>query len=404
MRTKIGRRQQPTGKRKDNTYLSLSRSRFAYWSVALLFLISLPYTLSPTPLNASSPGTVAGQFLKTDISPRALGMGGSFVAVADGIYNVTYNPAGMGQLYLPEVSAMHLSGFSDTKTQFVAIGAPLPFLGLSGIGKPGIAFSALFESDGDFVFRSIDPNNGSIYTKKMEAEKNTVLSLSYGEKVFDEDVNIEGYNAAITQYMGLSVKYLKSRLLDTYSAASFLFDAGYLITETNIGLSLGASISNMGGKLKYVSKEESLPTILRLGASYFKPTLKDQTLLFSLEGDIYTNEKLKALKFGLEYHFQKVFNLRMGYKAMTENNGLTMGVGFFHEGIELDFGMSVSNDVFNTSQISLTYKFRNFKGYKPAKKREYYAPQKKRKPKKPRKKRVDPRKKKSKDSDFFWIY
>ncbi len=398
MRTNRDKRQEARSQRKENDYLSLYSRPFVSGMFTLLYLL-----FSVLPISAGGPGTVATQFLKTDINPRALGMGGSFVGVADGIYTVTYNPAGLGQLYLPEVSAMHLSGFSDNKTQFITMGAPLPFRGLSGIGKPGMAFSALFESDGSFTYRSIDPINGSIHTKKMEAEKNMVLALSYGEKVFDEDINIEGYDASITQYMGLSVKYLNSRLLDTYSASSFLFDVGYLISETKIGLSLGASISNMGGKLKYIEKEESLPTILRFGASYFKPTIKDQTLLFSLEGDIYTNEKLKALKFGLEYHFQKVFNLRMGYKAMADNNGMTMGLGFFHEGIELDFGMSVSNEVFNTSQISLTYKFRSFRGYKPSKKREYYTPPQKVK-KKPRKKRVDPRKKKSKDSDFFWIY
>ena len=377
---------------------------FLRYCIVTLLFISLPYTLFPTPLNASGPGTVAGQFLKTDISARALGMGGSFVAVADGIYNVTYNPAGLGQLYLPEVSAMHFSGFSNNQMQFVAIGAPLPFLGLSGIGKPGLAFSALFENDGNFTYRAISPVDGSIYTKTMNAEKNMVMALSYGEKVFDEDVYIEGYNASIKQFMGFSVKYLNSKLLDTYSASAFLFDAGYLITETNIGLSLGASFSNVGGKLKYINKKESLPTILRIGASYFKPTVMDQSLLFSMECDIYTNERLKALKFGLEYHFQKVFNLRFGHKSMDDNSGLTMGLGVFHEGIELDFGMSVSNEIFNTSQISLTYKFHGFKGYKPAKQREYYAPPKKIKQKPKKKKRSDPRKEKSKDTDFFWIY
>ncbi|MCG2725165.1 MAG: PorV/PorQ family protein [Elusimicrobia bacterium] len=374
-------------------------------AVFLLF-ISLSYILYPTPSNASGPGTVAGQFLKTDISPRALGMGGSFVAVADGIYNVTYNPAGLGKLYLPEVSAMHLAGFSNNQMQFIAIGSPLPILGLSGIGRPGLAFSALFENDGSFTERSISPIDGSIDTKKMNAEKNMVLALSYGEKVFDEDVNIEGYNASIKQFMGLSVKYLNSTLLEEYSASSFLFDAGYLLTETKIGLSLGASLSNVGGKLKYISENEALPTILRLGVSYFKPTIMDQTLLLSMEGDIYTNEKLKAIKFGLEYHFQKVFNLRLGYKAMDDNSGFAMGMGLSHKGIELDFGMSVSNEVFNTSQISLTYKFQGFKGYKPAKKREYkdYVPPQKTQPKKPTKKREDPRKDKQKDTDFFWIY
>ena len=64
-----------------------------------------------TPVFAAGPGSTGLQVLKSDISPRAMGMGGAFSAIADDVYSMNYNPAGLGQLYMPEASAMYLSGF-----------------------------------------------------------------------------------------------------------------------------------------------------------------------------------------------------------------------------------------------------------------------------------------------------
>ena len=56
------------------------------------------------PAAAGGPGSAGMQALKSDMSPRAAGMGGAFTAGADDIYTAEYNPAGLGRLYVPEAS------------------------------------------------------------------------------------------------------------------------------------------------------------------------------------------------------------------------------------------------------------------------------------------------------------
>ncbi|OGS06332.1 MAG: hypothetical protein A2270_07870 [Elusimicrobia bacterium RIFOXYA12_FULL_51_18] len=384
----------------------------AYIFRCLLYII-FPLFI-PCSSSAGGPGSTSVQILKTDMSPRAMGMAGSFVAVADDIYTVNYNPAGSGQLYIPEASAMYLTGFEDSKLQFLGFGMPLPVIGLAGVEKAGMAVSAIFSQSGKFTYRRIEPD-GNISSRDMDAETTRVLSLSYGEKIYSGDIKIEGYNAAIDQYLGLSAKYISSELLETYSASALAFDAGWLVREPNLGLTFGASLSNYGKGVKYLNETSPLPAILRLGLSYEKPTFMDQSVLLVMENDIYLKESLKSLRVGLEYHFEKIFNFRLGYKAMEDNKGPTMGLGVHHEGFALDFALSLANEVFNTSQVAFTYKFTGWRvgSYK---KNTHYRdqedthakPEKADKPAAPAKKEpVKPKGQrepdKKKDSGFFWI-
>ncbi|OGR41491.1 MAG: hypothetical protein A2X35_10820 [Elusimicrobia bacterium GWA2_61_42] len=358
---------------------------------------------------AGGPGSAGMQVLKLDTSPRAAGMGGAFVAVADNIYTMSYNPAGLGQLYVPEATAMHLSGFDDSSLQYFSYGMPLPFIGLGGLQKPAAGFSVLMANAGNFNYKYIMPD-GSILSHSFDAQKDLVLTLGYGEKVYSDEVNLEGYNAKIEQYLGMNAKYIRSVLLeDKEPPSTFAFDAGWLLTEPRLGLSLGASVANYGGGLKYGTEVTKLPSILRLGAAYQRPTVMDQSLLLAAEGDFYTNESLHSLRLGLEYHFEKIFNLRLGYKGGEDNKGMTMGIGIHYEDMALDFAMGMGNEVYNASQVAFSYKFSGIKVKEYRKKVSYKDPQ----PEKPSKTRApskQPRKpartapEKKKDSDFFWIY
>lgn len=363
---------------------------------------------------AGGPGSAGVQVLKTDVSPRALGMGGAFVAVGDDVYAANYNPAGLGQLYLPEASAMYMSGFDDSKLQYMSFGLPLPVQGFSGFDKPVIGISALFSDSGRFVYNPID-NAGNINSVSMDAESTRVLALSYGEKIYSGDVNLEGYRAKIDQYLGLSVKYIGSELLETYSASALAFDAGWLMREPNLGLSLGASISNFGSGLKYFRETTPLPTILRIGMAYQPPTVMSQSLLLSAEADLYMQESCKSLRGGLEYRFQEVFNLRAGYRAAEDNSGPALGLGVHYESFALDFAMTMGGEVFNTTQVSFSYKFSNWRTGEYKKKPQYRiaeeAPRQgkakpaAREPSKPAGRQpAKPAEKPKKDADFFWIY
>ncbi|MBI4351490.1 MAG: PorV/PorQ family protein [Elusimicrobia bacterium] len=355
------------------------------------------------------------QVLKSDLSPRAAAMGGAFVAVADDVYTMSYNPAGLGQLYIPEASAiLHQSGFDDSTLNYISVGLPLPFIGLAGLEKPGFGMSLLLADAGDFEYKQLLPDGG-VYSKSFDAQKDRVLAFGYGEKVYSGELNLEGYNARIEQYLGLNVKYIWSKMLDDKNPPSTVaFDGGWLLLEPKLGLSLGASIANYGSGLKYGTEVTRLPSILRLGASWEKPTVMEQSVLLAAEGDFYMAEALKSLRFGLEYHFEKLFNLRLGYKTAEDNSGLTMGLGLHYNDMSLDFATGMGNEVFNSTQLAFSYKFSGIVVKEYRKKVSYKDPEPRKgapakavqparqesKPAKPA--RSAPEKKK--DSDFFWIY
>jgi hypothetical protein len=359
---------------------------------------------SAVPARAGGPGSAGVQILKSDISPRAAGMAGSFAAVADDVYAMNYNPAGLGQLYLPQASAMYYSGFDDSRLNYFAFAMPLPVQGVAGYDKPGVGISALFTNSGDFVYRPIQPD-GTVPAISMNAETTKVLTLSYAEKVYAGETDLEGYKANIEQYLGFSAKYVNSKLLDTYSASALAMDAGWLVRDLNSGVSFGVSAANLGSGLKYYQQSTPLPSILRVGAAFQPPTVMSQSLLFTVDGDLYLQEKLKSLRAGIEYRFQDIFALRLGYKGLDDNKGMAFGMGINYQNFSLDFGMLVSGQVFNTSQMAFSYQFAGWHTAEVKKKKErvWLAPE-------PKARQGGtssgsaPKQAPKKDSDFFWIY
>lgn len=107
--------------RKNGPGASRERARVPAIARALLALL-LPALLR---------GTAAAAFADLGAGARAPGMGNAFVAVADDIYSVHYNPAGLALLERPEMAASytrHLIGLSDGSdlgTSFLGYAYPL---------------------------------------------------------------------------------------------------------------------------------------------------------------------------------------------------------------------------------------------------------------------------------------
>ncbi len=375
-------------------------------------LISLPAAaavcLAAGPAAAGGPGSASAQVLKTDMSPRAAGMGGAYVAVADDAYAPGYNPAGLGQLYIPEITGMHLSGFEDTGLQNFSFVMPLPIQGMAGLDKPGLGVSFMSSDGGGFTYTPLNADGSAGSALSMDAETTRMFALSYGEKVFSGEVNLEGYKADIEQYFGLSAKYIGSEMLESYSASAFALDGGWLVRDPGLGLSMGLSLHNAGSGLKYYREATPLPAILRFGLAYQRPTVMSQSVLLSLEGDRYLNEKLTAVRAGLEYHFQEVFSFRLGYRGGEGNTGATAGLGVHYESFALDFATSLGGTVYNATQVSVSYKFTAWRTAEIKKRAVQYkrpVPESENKAAPSRKEQSRPQQQQpKKDTDFFWIY
>lgn len=372
------------------------------------------------PVLAGNGGAAGMQILKYDISPRALGMGGAYTAVADDIYSVNYNPAGLGQLHFPEISSMYLSGFEDTLVYNTAIGMPLPIKGLGkGLSKPVAGLSLLTSDAGSFTQRTIN-DDGTITSGAYDAQNDLALTFSYGEQVASGEVNFfEWYKPTLNQYFGLNVKYLRSTMLEEYSASGFAMDAGWLVMDPQHGLSFGLSYANfLASKFTYVSENTKLPAILRLGLSYQHATIMDQAIILAADWDFYTNEGSNSLRLGTEYSFRSersasMFGLRFGYRSEEDNPGITFGLGVRYNDVSLDVGMG-SGEVYNTSQVSFSYKFSGIKVKQYDSRPKYRNMEQDRSgPSSPAPKKASPRKpespasgtpEKKKDSDFFLIF
>lgn len=367
-----------------------------------IYLIIFIFSLFLNNFIYAGGGTTSIEVLKNDVSPRAISMGGSYVAVADDVYSIHYNPAGLGTMINPEVSFNYSGGFEGAKYQYLSFASPIPVEGFSGLGKGVIGGSIYLTDLGSMDFRYINPD-GTIYTKKYSAEKNSILTLAYGEKVSQGETKFEKYNAYLEQYLGIGVKYIKSTLLGKYDASTFALDGGYKVVEPKLGLSFGVSLLNSIGRIKYVEENYSLPSILRVGLAYQKPTIMDQKVTTSVEYDRFLKDAKSSLKLGLEYHLQQVLNFRLGYKMLEENKGFSIGIGLFSGNFSMDFSTSFLS-LYNYSSVSLSYRFTNLE-IKEYKKQKVFKEEKTKKPSPVKSKKETPKPKTQPTTDdFLWIY
>lgn len=300
-------------------------------------------------------GNTSVDILKGDVSPSAMAMGGAYAAAGEDAFSSYYNPASIGSLSNPDISFSYSGGFDQTSINSLAFATPLAHKGFSDISKAVVSFSFHQSSLGNFTYRQI-ANDGSIISKKFDAEKNTVFSLSYAEKAAEGETVFDKHRLFFQHYLGVSIKYVKSILLEQYSAGSAAFDAGYKIIEPDRGLMFGLSVSNLGGKIKYVKESYPLPTVLRAAFAIKINPVVDHNILFTTEYNRFTQDAYSLGKIGIEYHLQKILNFRIGYRMAEDNKGFTLGLGFFLDNVSLDFSTSML-DIYSYSAFSLSYRF-----------------------------------------------
>ena len=173
----------------------------------IVFLLS-SMLLSSTAYAASGAGTSALQFLNNDFSPRALSMGGAFAAVADDVYAAHYNPAGLGQIVYPELSASYYGGIDDSYLGGIHYGMLMPQVGFAKYARPAIGLSLSTSSAGKMTLRTLD----SVGSPDKEREYSSVqqdylFTLTYAEKFFVGDILLEKLRfEGIEQYYGINVK------------------------------------------------------------------------------------------------------------------------------------------------------------------------------------------------------
>ena len=314
---------------------------------AVIIALALPAGIAAGADPASSAGTSAAAFLNIPMGARAAAMGGAFTGLADDVYALYWNPAGITKLDTMQATFMQNSWLQGVSGQYIAGVYPLGYDMTVGASIMTLNSGTIEGRDaGDNVY------NYSASDSAMAASIGTLL----------QDNVLVGASAKII-----------SQNIDNESASGFGLDVGavYMLSD---GMTLGAAIQNFTlGPLKFVDETGTLPMNIRVGIGF-------KTAAFSFENptvivaDLNTpSDNSPSVGFGGEYWMSEVFSVRAGYRMQMGGSndigssgllpaGFTLGCGLKYvmlSGMSLGFDLAMVpyGGLGDTIRIALLIKF-----------------------------------------------
>jgi hypothetical protein len=328
-----------------------------------IFILAIFFFFRPA-LTCFAAGTSGAIILKQTSGARPLGMGEAFVALADDVNALNFNPAGLVQIKRHEISVMYLDSLVDTWFGFIGYAYPIGGKVEKQRGRRVTSIKARRNRG------TIALGVSSLQAGKMvlEPEGNTVraqedylANLGFGYIIWrsEEKVEKRRRRARATRELrnevslGLGVKFVYSTLVQKYSAMAYAVDGG-LLGKFIVGknrLQLGVAGQNLGTKIKFEEEGDSLPLTVRAGAAYLMDFKQEHRLIISGEA-VKPNDGDFRGSGGMEYWYREIFALRAGYKAGFDLDSFTCGVGFVWKNFQLDYGWGM-----NTSKMGDNHRF-----------------------------------------------
>ncbi len=293
---------------------------------------SAQYFITSFKTDVSKVGTTAAPFLTIGVGARANAMGGAFTSVANDVTALYWNPSGLARLRSNQLTLIHCKWIADLSHDF--IGAAF---NMGNLGTVGVSLNALTMDE--IIVRTPELPDG---TGERAGSYDLALGLSFARGLTDR------------LSLGGTVKYVTSRLWHM-SASTVAFDCGVLFSDLFDFFQLGASISNVGGKMHYNGRDTfvyydmyaseygnndkidadmktgsfNLPVCFRAGLSAVVNRSSSIPLLLAVE--FYEpSDNVRSINLGGEWAFYDKVFLRAGYNSLLEQDterGLTMGGG-----------------------------------------------------------------------------
>jgi hypothetical protein len=322
--------------------IKLNFCRFCFMKRLFLFLIVTCCTGSTLPGQ-----TTAYDFLRIDVSARAAALNGSFVSMKDDPNVLFYNPASLGTLSRPKISASYLDHLMD-----VSSGSLSYARFIEGIGNIGAGITYI---DYGTFNRTEEANNlGSFDVLGTFGAKELALVAGIAGH-YDDDILV-----------GVNAKYIYSSIAE-YSSTAIAIDFGFLYDLPSQNLSIGGSILNLGKQLKtYIGTDEPLPVDIIIGI-----TKRPEHLPVYLNLNFHRlNEKGKtfgdrfsAFTVGAEILMSESFRIRVGYNNKQRKDlkmgtsaglsGFSMGAGIIVKDYQFDYAFNSYGKISGLHRISL---------------------------------------------------
>tara|TARA_Y100000588_G_scaffold390903_1_gene497753 strand:- start:13636 stop:14685 length:1050 start_codon:yes stop_codon:yes gene_type:complete len=289
-------------------------------------------------------GSTSANFLEIGVGSASGSMGEAYVAVANDMSAIYWNPAGLSSLKGVGFQFMIQPWVVDINTIFVAGAVAVPRIGTFGLGLTQVGY-------GDMDVTTLDYQDG---TGEKFTANDMVFSFSYSRRIVSWFA------------FGANMKMIQSNIWHA-SAKAFALDLGVLVNthffsvtkERKDGMVIGMSISNYGTRMKYDgldlyqpidiseyeegnygdvagqfrTQEWELPLLFRIGIAVKPIVTNFSTLTLAIDAN-HPNNNSESINVGFAYKIRFPGNgaiiFRAGQKALYMDSpqfGPTGGLG-----------------------------------------------------------------------------
>lgn len=286
-------------------------------------LFTLFWILAYTPVSAQLLPNMGGQraglsalsFLKNDMSPRALAMGGTATALPGDAYNARNNPAGLATLEKYHLAISNLSPGAGFQQSFISSVHKLK-------NEASLAFSLNSMYTGSMKVRTEFQPDG---TGEFFALNNTAVGVSYATRLSD------------MFSLGITMNYLYEAMA-SYRNHTVAADIGFLYHTDFKDLRFAVLVQNFGGNSALSGSglkssfnrttvdlsEYTVPTVFKMGFSMVP--IKDEHRELTVSAELnHPNDNAENLRFGLCYAHKKLIEVMAGYKLGVQGQSWPSG-------------------------------------------------------------------------------
>lgn len=272
-------------------------------------------------LGSQRAGTSSGTFLRIGVGARAVGLGESFVAVANDPSAIYWNPAGLAALLRREVAVSVVEWPADVDYGHVTLVLPVRKLG----GSIGLQFGVLATRMDETT--ELQP----LGTGRSFSYSDVVMGATYARRWTDKLL------------VGAGLKYVHEDLgsqVGGPTTGAMLLDVGSIYYLGLGSVRIATSLTSFGPQMRpsgdWVSPATGEvrqydgfdpPMMFRYGLAFEPMENANQRLTTAFEVNQPADNE-QVLKAGAEWQYLRRFALRSGYNFSADALKLSAGAGF----------------------------------------------------------------------------
>jgi len=249
------------------------------------------------------PGSSSAQFLKIAVSPRAAGMGDSYISISEGAEAAHYNTAALALIKNTDAAFSHTEWFAGINHDFASVAHTFSY------GTLALSYTGLYTDE--MKVRTPLQSDGTGETFYAGSYR---FGVSYARFLTDK----------VT--FGTTLNYINIFLYSGFTANAVAVDIATLYTTKHRNFRFGIKISNFGSEIKFVNESYPLPTNFTFGLSMNVVEMDKYKLLLSMTA-IKPNDIRPIGLIGAELNCQDLFFLRTGYRFNYEIVKYSFGAG-----------------------------------------------------------------------------